>query len=464
MTYLSSHEIAVRGPDSVYQDGALKHARCVVADAGYWNENQQMGRRWAVACVALEITQRCNLDCTLCYLSETAELVKDLPLDEVFRRIDLIRGHYGANTDVQITGGEPTLRDETELLAIVRKVRASGMRATLMTNGIRARRPLLERLAEAGLSDVAFHVDTTQELAGYSTEMELNTLRERYLELTHGLPLSVMFNTSVHSGNLHEIPDLVEFFIRRADQIRTASFQLQADVGRSVLGHRDETIFIDSVLAKIQQGANTPINFDACRTGSPECNRYALCFEVNGKLFDLFRDTRFFGRMQHATTELAWDRTRPWASVFDFLVWLAKTPRHLPAALHWAWAAFWAIRRELIAACGRMRTLSFFVHNFMDSCALDAGRIDTCVFKAMTSEGPLSMCLHNAKRDCYVLPPIEKADEPARLRQPLSGEMFTDGRTEPIKWVTPNAKHLRGRHGLRALRRNRREAEYGQVD
>jgi hypothetical protein len=46
----------------------------------------QRGRRYAIGCVALEITQRCNLDCTLCYLSESSEAVKDLPLEEVFRR------------------------------------------------------------------------------------------------------------------------------------------------------------------------------------------------------------------------------------------------------------------------------------------------------------------------------------------------------------------------------------------
>ena len=38
-------------------------------------KGQQMGGRWSIGCVALEITQRCNLDCTLCYLSEHSEMV-----------------------------------------------------------------------------------------------------------------------------------------------------------------------------------------------------------------------------------------------------------------------------------------------------------------------------------------------------------------------------------------------------
>ena len=92
-----------------------------------WSSSQQMGSRWPIGCVALEITQRCNLDCTLCYLSEHSEAVKDIPLKEVFRRIDLIHEHYGRNTDVQITGGDPTLRRRDELIAIVRRVHQRGM-------------------------------------------------------------------------------------------------------------------------------------------------------------------------------------------------------------------------------------------------------------------------------------------------------------------------------------------------
>ncbi len=56
-----------------------------------FRQNQVLGRRNAIGCVALEITQRCNLDCTLCYLSENSERVKDVPLAEVFRRIDSTR-------------------------------------------------------------------------------------------------------------------------------------------------------------------------------------------------------------------------------------------------------------------------------------------------------------------------------------------------------------------------------------
>src|SRR5260370_23851611 len=101
-----------------------------------FRENQVLGRRNAIGCVALEITQRCNLDCTLCYLSENSERVKDVPLAEVFRRIDEIAAHFGAPTSVQITGGDPALRERRELLPILRRRRERGLPATLLTHGI----------------------------------------------------------------------------------------------------------------------------------------------------------------------------------------------------------------------------------------------------------------------------------------------------------------------------------------
>src|SRR6266852_7008279 len=174
---MTEQEIETFEPDAMIRpDLAIERARYVIDQAGYWSANQQMGRRWAVACVALEITQRCNLDCTLCYLSETSEAVLDLPLEEVYRRIDMIHALYGPLTEVQVTGGDPTLRKRAELVEIVRRIRARGMRPSLFTNGIRATRDLLTELGAAGLVDVAFHVDTTQQRKGYDSESDLNQI------------------------------------------------------------------------------------------------------------------------------------------------------------------------------------------------------------------------------------------------------------------------------------------------
>ena len=264
---LSAEEVRSWRPDSrpAADENPMERARDAAQAAGCAGPGQQLGERWPIGCVALEITQRCNLDCTLCYLSEHSEAVHDLPLEEIFRRVDRIRDHYGTGIDVQVTGGDPTLRARHELLAIVRRLSHQGQRPTLMTNGIKASRRLLSALRDAGLVDVAFHVDTTQQRKGYSSERELDLVRSCYIEAARGLGLSVMFNTTVHAGNFDEVPHLARFFRDNADVVRTASFQLHADTGRGVLRSRSPQVNVDSVWAAIYRGLGTTLDTGVVR-------------------------------------------------------------------------------------------------------------------------------------------------------------------------------------------------------
>ena len=377
-------------------------AKQKLKEAGYWSKNQQMGRRWAIGCVALEITQRCNLNCSLCYLSKNSKLVKDIPIKEVFRRIELIRKSYGKNTDIQITGGEPALRKKEELLTIVRQIRLMEMRPTLMTNGIKVTRPLLEELAEVGLIDIAFHVDLTQNREEFKTEEELNKIRQKYIDLCEGLPLSVIFNTTIYHGNYHEIPDLVRFFTNNTSVVQMAAFQLQTSTGRSIYKKRAPVITIENVIKQIEIGANTPINFNSSIPGHPQCNRYGLCLEINGNLYDCFDDTVFIGRMLTATSDIEWDRRSHINTIKKIAKWLIVHPSYILQVAKWIGGKVLSAKKDLVGSGGRIRKLSFFIHNFMEPCALQSDRVHTCAFHVMTKDGLISMCLHNARRDDFI--------------------------------------------------------------
>ena len=447
MQFMTPAEIAAFAPDALPDETtALERAAGAMGSAGCSADNQQMGSRWPIGCVALEITQRCNLDCTLCYLSEHSEAVKDMPIEEVYRRVDLIQRYYGSGTDVQITGGDPTLRRRDELVAIVRRVRDRGMRPTLMTNGRRATRALLEELAAAGLMDVAFHVDTTQQLKGYRSEVELNALRAEYLDRVEGLPLSVMFDTTVHDGNLEEIPDLVRFFKANAGRVRTASFQVQAQTGRGI-HERRTAISLADVTERIEKGAGTTIDFGGSMPGHPRCNRYGLCLAVNGKLYDALDDAEFVARLQPATAHIAFDRGGSRRTARALLAWLVVSPRYWWPIACWSGRKAWRMRGDLAAARGRVRTLSFLVHGFMDAGALERERIEACAFKTMTRDGPVSMCLHNAIRDSYILQPVRVHTWAGdRYWDPLTGALGQKpAATPPPEWRQPARKRAKGR-------------------
>ena len=62
---------------------------------------------------------------------------------------------------------------------------------------------------------------------------------------------------------------------------------------------------------------------------------------------------------------------------------------------------------DLLKSRGRIDKLTFFIQNFMDAKQLDHSRIDACSFMVMTADGPVSMCNHNARRDDYILKPLD---------------------------------------------------------
>jgi 7,8-dihydro-6-hydroxymethylpterin dimethyltransferase len=423
----------------VTQEERLRRIAERMQRAGEWSPRQAAGRRWTIGCVSLEITQRCNLDCTLCYLSDTAEAVRDIPIENLFRRIDEIAAHFGPNTDVQISGGDPTLRDKKELSQIVRYVRAKGLRASLFTNGILLTREWLAELVRDGLNDVAFHVDMTQQRKGYTSEAALNEIRLRYIEMARNLPISVIFNTTVFAGNMHEIASLANFFVEHNDVVRFASFQLGADTGRgTIAGREDEqTISQQSVCAAIERGAGVALNFDALHGGHRKCNRYAMLFTIGEARFDALSDGSFVARVMRETAdvEIPRDQSLRGAIMLAKAV-LAKRTLWRGFIKHTA-RMFWQARREWWRDGLRappVRKISFFTHNFMDACNLEADRIDACVFMAATVDGPMSMCAYNAERDTWLLKPIRLAS--GETWQPLAVAPAANGEIKiPLKWL-----------------------------
>ena len=405
---------------------------------GQWSPAQAAGRRWTVGCVSLEITQRCNLDCSLCYLSDSAEAVRDTPLEELFRRIDQIAAQFGANTDVQISGGEPTLRDRAELAQIVRYVRARGLRATLFTNGILLSREWLVQLARDGLNDVAFHVDMTQGRKGYRCESELRAVRLRYVDMARGLPLSVLFNTTVFPGNLHEVPALADFFVQHSAVVRFASFQLGADTGRGTDSGRDPAPITQAVVCQaIARGVGVTLNFDALQAGHRGCNRYAMLLSIGAQRFDALADGAFVARVLRATAHVALPRDQGTDAAWALARALLRLPHLWGGFARHALRMLWQARGQW--AAGRLRwpgvrKISFFTHSFMDACALQAERIDACVFMAATVDGPMSMCAYNAERDRLLLQPIRLAN--GQTWQPLALAPQSDGSIRfPLKWL-----------------------------
>ena len=395
----------------VFDDLPGRHARLEAAfeklDPKLRVPTQAIGRRYTIGCVAVEITQRCNLDCTLCYLSESSEKVKDIPLPLVLERLKRVREHYGDGVSVQITGGDPTLRKRGELVAIVREAARLGLEPSLMTNGIKLTRDLALELKEAGLTDVAIHVDLTQERKGYATEESLNAIRLEYIERVRGLGLHVIFNTTVFDGNFAEIPALVRFFSVHADVVGLVSFQIQATTGRGVLTEKTSAITLPNVRRRIEEACGTSLGWDNIRVGHPDCNSVSYVLLAKDRFLDLNADPELFGAIIRETTDLKYSRLNAFATASRVVLWASLSRpafvllilRRLVAFAVRHAKALWTGRREI-------RKLTLIIHNFMDAAGLDPERVAACSFMVATDRGFVSMCAHNAAREAFIRKPL----------------------------------------------------------
>jgi MoaA/NifB/PqqE/SkfB family radical SAM enzyme len=97
--------------------------------------------------------RRCNLACAYC--NEYDDHSTPVPAGDVFRRIDLL-ADLGTGI-VTMSGGEPLLHPDLD--DIIRRIRAHGMIATVITNGYLLSRDRIARLNRAGLDHVQISID-----------------------------------------------------------------------------------------------------------------------------------------------------------------------------------------------------------------------------------------------------------------------------------------------------------------
>ncbi len=421
-------------PLPVFDDLEGRHARLAAAynrlDPSARVETQAMGRRYAIGCVAVEITQRCNLDCTLCYLSESSEKVKDIPIQAVFERLSAVRETYGDGVGVQITGGDPTLRKRDELVAIVREAARLGLEPSLMTNGIKLTRDLAIELKDAGLTDVAIHVDLTQERKGYATEEALHAIRREYIERVRGLGLHVIFNTTIFDGNFDEIPELIRFFRDNSDVVSLVSFQIQATTGRGVQTDRSSQITLPNVRQKIADACGIPLSWDNIRVGHPDCNSLAFTLVAKDRILELNRDPKLLAAIIRETSDFKLGRVDAIGTALRVFLWSLGKPRLLALFLRHLVVFSLKNAMTLLAAKGKTRKLTLIIHNFMDAKGLVAERIASCSFMVATDRGFVSMCAHNAARESFIRRPVEIATaEGQKVWNPLTGQLLPSLKT-----------------------------------
>src|ERR1700751_5846987 len=145
--------------------------------------------------------RRCNLACTYC--SEFDDFSKPVPIEEMYRRIDKL-GALGTSV-VTISGGEPLMHPELD--DVIRRIRANGIVAGLITNGYLLVAERIKRLNRAGLEWLQISIDNVN--PDEVSKKSLKALDKKLQLLAEHADFHVNINSVVGSGISHPQDALV---------------------------------------------------------------------------------------------------------------------------------------------------------------------------------------------------------------------------------------------------------------
>lgn len=240
-------------------------------DCGICPEHRQN-----TCCVLLEVTQRCNLGCPVCFASSGGEEIIDPKIEEIEEWYDLLM-ESGGPFNIQLSGGEPTVRDD--LPALIRLGKEKGFPFfQLNTNGLRlaAEPDYAARLKEAGLDCVFLQFDGLND-GIYSALRGRPLLREKLatIDVCAEAGLGVVLVPTVAAGiNDGEIGALIDFAALRLPDVRGIHFQPMSYFGRYP-GEAGERLTIPDILRKIEEqtsGRMKAADFSPGTAENPYCS------------------------------------------------------------------------------------------------------------------------------------------------------------------------------------------------
>ena len=380
---------------------------------------QFLGRHYAGCGATIGAMPKCDFACKGCYLGEDANRAKPRPLTDIKAQLRDLRAWLGPAGNVQLTDGEVSLRDEAEVIELIRYARAVGLVPMLMTHGetFRRRSGRLERyMAEGGLTEISIHIDTTQRgrrdrFARAQVEADLDPLRAEFAAMIRaarkatGRRLEAASTITVTRENLAGVPGIVRCLLAHADAFKMASFQPLAEVGRTDPHLRG--VSPDELWERIAEGTGDPaIRRGEGSLGHPACSRFVQGFAVRRPAADRPRFYPFYRRDQA-------DEMRALSGLLDRAGGMSfRLDGRRQALCRAGWMAAkhggFTGRRLLPQAwklwrrAGTLRGNYFCLvsHHFMSaeetSTPEGQARLDACAFKVSIDGRLESMCAVNA--------------------------------------------------------------------
>ncbi|MBI2172004.1 MAG: radical SAM protein [Chloroflexi bacterium] len=159
--------------------------------------------------VSWNVTQRCNLQCSHCYLVAGGSAPAELSFEEGCQLVDQLAA--SGTRMLILSGGEPLMRRDIVKLAV--HASSTGMLVVLGTNGMLLTHTLVRELKDAGVAGAGISLDSVHperhdSFRGVPGAWK-GAVRGIQECVAQGLP--VLLQMTALPWNYQEIPDMVEF-------------------------------------------------------------------------------------------------------------------------------------------------------------------------------------------------------------------------------------------------------------
>lgn len=222
-------------------------------------------------CVLLEVTARCDLGCPVCFAS-SGGVAADPPLETLLETLRNLLTR-GGPVNLQLSGGEPTMRDDLPLLIAEGKAMGHPF-FQLNTNGLRlAREPgYAKALANAGLDCVFLQFDgVTDDVYTVLRGRPLLTQKQAALAACKDAGLGVVLvPTIAQDVNTRQIGDILRFAASHHPAVRGVHFQPMAFLGRYPSGAPERRFTLSHLLWEIQRQTEESIHMTDFAPGGAE--------------------------------------------------------------------------------------------------------------------------------------------------------------------------------------------------
>jgi uncharacterized radical SAM superfamily Fe-S cluster-containing enzyme len=322
--------------------------------------------------VEIEVTQRCNLRCPVCFMS-AGDSSTDVPLERLADFFDTIAQTAGVETGVQITGGEPTSRpDLPQIIQMGRKRGFWGIEVN--TNGlvIARDRDYLKALVEAGLTGIYLQFDgVTSEPYSRIRGADLLSTKLAAIENCREAGVQVVLAMTIVSGvNSDEMGAVIDFALENVDVVAGVALQPAFTSGRFET-RRIVPLTMGDVIFMLEEQTKGLIRVEdiwPLGCSHPLCDTGTFLVADGGAYLPVTRD------LSREDYLALYNPDSPQGSVFGDIV--AK--KHLSPE----------------------RGLSVIIMNYMDALSMDLERMEECSMFVTMADGRLIPFCSYQLTDC----------------------------------------------------------------